>query len=239
MIVPIKLSQPSQKGRGELWHVVGSPLWSSSSPRRSAAHWKPYNGVRQCPQASRGAHGWSCCAPLAPPWRTWPARGAWRRVWSRSGSNAPANRASEASEIQRARAGPRAFPPAVAVHLVKRAWERPDLGGRSLSQGDGTELARALGHSGVTEALAASTVRRLLAPHQLQPWRQHLWLSPQYPRDAAFYAQVTALIPLYTRPLPPEDMGLSREEKTSLQPRPRLHPTQPAQPGLPNRVEHA
>jgi hypothetical protein len=65
-----------------------------------------------------------------------------------------------------------------------------------------------------------------------------MWLSPKYPRDAAFYAQVTALITLYPRPLQPDEMVLSLDEKTSLQPRPRLHPTKPAQPGLPNRVEH-
>jgi hypothetical protein len=238
MIVPIKLYQPSQKGRGELWHVVGSPLWSSSSPRRSAANWKPYHGVRQCPQASRGAHGWSCGAPLAPPWRTWPARLEWRRAWSRSGSNATANRASEDSERKRARAAPRACPPAVAGHLVKLACERPARCGRRLSQGDCTELARALVQSGVTEAIAASTVRRILAHHKLKPWRHQRWLSPKYPRDAAFYAQGTALLTLYTRPLQPDDRGLSLDEKTSLQPRPRLHPTTPAPPGLPNRVAH-
>jgi hypothetical protein len=55
----------------------------------------------------------------------------------------------------------------------------------------------------------------------------------------AFYAQVTALITLDTRPLQPEAMVLSLDEKTSLQPRPRLQPTKPAQPGLPNRVAHA
>jgi transposase len=65
-----------------------------------------------------------------------------------------------------------------------------------------------------------------------------MWLSPKYPRDAAFYAQVSALITLYTRPLQPDEMVLCLDEKTSLQPRPRLHPTKPAQPGLPNRVEH-
>jgi transposase len=141
-------------------------------------------------------------------------------------------------EIKRARGAPRAFPPDVAVHLVKLACERPELGGRSLSQWDCTELARALVQSGVTETISASTVRRILAHHKLKPWRHHMWLSPKYPRDAAFYAQVTALITLYTRPLQPDEMVLCLDEKTSLQPRPRLHPTKPAQPGLPNRVEH-
>lgn len=173
-----------------------------------------------------------------PPWRTWPAGSKWRLAWSRSGSNATANRAFEVWEIKLARGAPRAFPPEVAVHLVKLACERPDLCGRSLSQWDCTELARTLVESGVTETISASTVRRILAHHKLKPWRHHMWLSPKHPRDAAFYAQVTALITLYTRPLQPEEMVLSLDEKTSLQPRPRLHPTKPAQPGLPNRVEH-
>jgi transposase len=74
--------------------------------------------------------------------------------------------------------------------------------------------------------------------HQLKPWRHHLWLSPKYPRDAAFYDCVEALIALYTRPLRSDEVVLSVDEKTSLQPRPRLHLTKPSQPGTPTRVEH-
>jgi len=73
-----------------------------------------------------------------------------------------------------------------------------------------------LSNPGVTEAISASTVRRILAHHKLKPWRHHRWLSPKYPRDAAFYAQVTALLTLYTRPLQPDAMVLSLDEKTSL-----------------------
>ena len=132
---------------------------------------------------------------------------------------------------------PPGFSPDVAVHLVKLACERPALCGRSLSQWDCTEPARALVESGVTETISASTVRRIHAHHKLKPWRHHMWLSPKYPRDAAFYAQVTALITLYTRPLQPDEIVLCLDEKTSWQPRPRLHPTKPAQSRLPNRVE--
>jgi transposase len=50
---------------------------------------------------------------------------------------------------------------------------------------------------------------------------------------------VSALIDLYTRPLRPDELVLSVDEKTSLQPRPRHSPTRPAQPqNLPNRHEH-
>jgi transposase len=238
MIRPIKLYQPSQKGRIELWHVVANHLWSSSSLRRSAVTWKPYNGARRFPPVSHGVRAWSCYVPMGPPWQTWPAGSRWPHAWSRSGSNATASRGSAALEIKRARGVPRAFPPEVAVHLVKLACERPELCGRSLSQWDCTELARALIQSGVTESISPSTVRRILAHHKLKPWRHHMWLSPKHPRDATFYAQVTAIITLYTRPLRPDEMVLSLDEKTSLQPRPRLYPTKPAQPGVPNRVEH-
>ena len=42
---------------------------------------------------------------------------------------------------------------------------------------------------------------------------------------------------LYTRVLEPDEMVLCLDEKTSLQPRPRLKPTQPARPEQPNLVE--
>jgi transposase len=122
---------------------------------------------------------------------------------------------------------------------VRLACERPDLVGRSLSQWDCTELARQLITEGIVEEISASTVRRILAAHQLKPWRQHLWLYPKHPRDAAFYATVAELLGLYPRPLRADDLVLSVDEKTSLQPRPRLAPPLPAQPHhLPNRVEH-
>jgi transposase len=125
------------------------------------------------------------------------------------------------------------------MHVVRLACERPDPLGRSLSQWDCTELARQLIAEGIVEDISAATVRRILTAHQLKPWRHHLWLYPDRPRDSAYYATISALIDLYTRPLHDDEMVLSVDEKTSLQPRPRLSPTRPAQPGnLPNRYEH-
>jgi transposase len=135
---------------------------------------------------------------------------------------------------------PRAlFPPEVAIHVVRLACERPDLLGRSLSQWDCAELAHQLIAEAIVEDISAATVRRILAAHQLKPWRHHLWLHPKQPRDAAFYATITALIALYTRPLRADERVLSVDEKTSLQPRPRPSPTRPAQPhNRPNCLEH-
>jgi transposase len=130
------------------------------------------------------------------------------------------------------------FPPAVAIHLVKIACERPDEVGRSLSHWDCAELARQLMADQVVGAISPQTVQRILANHKLKPWRKHLWLSPTVPRDAEFCDRVKNICTLYTRTLAPSERVLCVDEKTSLQPRTRKSPTLAAQPGRPMRVEH-
>jgi DDE superfamily endonuclease len=131
------------------------------------------------------------------------------------------------------------FPPEVAIHVVRLACERPDSLGRSLSQWECGERAHQLSAEGIVEDLSAATVRRMLADHHLKPWRHHLWLYPKHPRAAALYTTISALIDLYRRPLRDDERVLSVAETTSLQPRPRLSSTRPAQPGnRPNRYEH-
>lgn len=133
----------------------------------------------------------------------------------------------------------RFFPPEAAVHLVKLACERPDEIGRSLSTWFCADLARQLIRDEIVDNISSETVRRILQHHKLKPWRVHMWLSAKHPRDAKFYASVREIIDLYMRPLPPHEIVLSTDEKTSLQPRTRLFPTRPAQPGnIPSRVEH-
>ena len=118
------------------------------------------------------------------------------------------------------------------------ACERPDEYGRSLAKWDCQELARQLRADGVVPTISSDTVARILNGQRLKPWRHHLWLSPKVPRDAAFAAQVQEICDLYTRPLAAHEVVLCVDEKTSLQPRPRKSPTQPAVPGQPVRVEH-
>jgi transposase len=133
---------------------------------------------------------------------------------------------------------PRTFPPEVALHVVRLACDLPDQVGRSLSQWDCTELARQAERDGVVEQLSPQTVQRILAAQQLKPWRSHYWLHPRGPRDLAFIHQTRAVATLLTRPLAPHEAVFSLDEKTSLQPRPRRHPTRPARPGRPRQVEH-
>ena len=71
------------------------------------------------------------------------------------------------------------FSPAIALHTVKVACERPDEVGQSLSQWFCADLAGHLMREGLVPFISASTVRRILEHHKLKPWRHHLWLSPK------------------------------------------------------------
>lgn len=126
----------------------------------------------------------------------------------------------------------------VETYVVKMACERPDASGRSLSLWDCTEIARQLARDNVVASIGRETIRRILHRHRLRPWRYQMWLSPKVQRDAAFQDRVRELEALYTRPLRDDEMILSMDEKTSLQPRPRKVRTLPARPGAPTRIEH-
>jgi transposase len=130
------------------------------------------------------------------------------------------------------------FSPEVALYTVKLACERPDDIGRSLSQWDCPELARQLKADGVVQAISPEIVGRILRSHKLKPWRHHLWLSSKVPRDEQFAKQVQEIVELYTRPLADWEMVLCVDEKTNLQPRPRLRATLPTRPNAPTRLEH-
>src|SRR6516165_10807321 len=157
---------------------------------------------------------------------------------SASGSSGSSRAAWLAYTIVPDAAASRFFPPEVAMYVVKIACERPDELGRSLSQWDGTEIARQLVRDGVVSSISAATVHRILLSHRLKPWRQKMWLSPKVPRDAVVAAQVQEICDLYTRPLRPDEVVLCTDEMTSLQPRPRKAKTVPTGPDRPTRVEH-
>lgn len=142
------------------------------------------------------------------------------------------------SKIKPAGAESPLFPPEVALHLVKLSCEMPDKLGVSLSLWDCQELARKLQSDGIVETISPDTVRRILNNHHLKPWRCHMWLGAKTPRDEAFHAEVRKICDLYTGDLGFNEMVLCLDEKTSLQPRTRKQPTQPAKPDKPVRVEH-
>ena len=126
----------------------------------------------------------------------------------------------------------------VAWSVGKRAGERPDVVGRSLSPWASAAWARPLVRDGVVEASSPQTVQRMLGHHQLQPWRPPRWLAPQVPRDAAVAAPGPAMAPWDTRPVESWARVRCVDEPTRLPPRTRPAPTWAAHPGQPVRVEH-
>jgi len=124
------------------------------------------------------------------------------------------------------------------MELVRLACQMPDEVGRSLSLWDCGELARHLEREGIVGSISPQTVQRILASHRLKPWRSHVWLRKQAPRDADFIARTKEICDLYTRPLAPNEAVFSVDEKTSIQPRTRLAPTRAARPDQPVQVEH-
>jgi transposase len=133
---------------------------------------------------------------------------------------------------------PPLFTLAVVLHLVRLACDLPEQRGRSLSLWDCTELARHLVRDRMVAPISSQTVQRLLAARTLKPWRWRYWLHPKQPRDAAFVAQTRAIAELTTRVLAPHEVVLSVYEMTSLQPRSRSAPTQPAPSGRAVQLEH-
>jgi transposase len=126
----------------------------------------------------------------------------------------------------------------VTIHAIKIACERPETCTKSLSVWDCQEIARKLQEDSIVARIGRESVRKMLIREQLRPWRHRMWLSAKVPRDGDFLARVENLRSLYTRPLAQEEVVLSVDEKTSLQPRPRKTPTRAARARQRVLVEH-
>ena len=124
--------------------------------------------------------------------------------------------------------------------VVALACQLPAATGVPLSRWTGPELAAELASPGLAGPISVSSVLRILAEHPIKPWQYQSWI---YPRDPDFDAKATVILDLYQgfyrgKRLRPGDRMLSLDAKPSIQARGRCHPTAPAAPGKPVRVEH-
>lgn len=125
--------------------------------------------------------------------------------------------------------------------VVALACQLPAATGVPLARWTGPELAAELTAQGlVNSPVSASSILRILSEHPVKPWQYQSWI---YPRDPDFAAKATVILDLYQgryqgEPLRPGDRILSVDAKPSIQARGRCHPSVPAAPGKPVRVEH-
>jgi hypothetical protein len=126
------------------------------------------------------------------------------------------------------------------VQVKALACEIPARLGIPLSRFSTSELAREAVSRGIAASISGATVWRWLSADALKPWQHRSWI---FPRDPEFEPKAGPVLDLYQRlwegrSLRPDEYVISADEKTSLQARIRLHPTQPPASGQTMRVEH-
>lgn len=102
------------------------------------------------------------------------------------------------------------------------------------------DVARHAQNTGLVARISDSTIWRWLHEDAIRPWQHRCWI---FPRDPHFQDKAGRILDLYARywqgqPLREDEFVLSTDEKTSIQARLRTHPSLPARPGEPMRVEH-
>ncbi len=102
------------------------------------------------------------------------------------------------------------------------------------------DVARQAQCAGLVASISNSTIWRWLHEDAIRPWQHRCWI---FPRDPQFQAKAGRILDLYERCWQGQRLGddefvISTDEKTSIQARVRVHPSLPAAPGRPMRVEH-
>ena len=120
------------------------------------------------------------------------------------------------------------------------ACELPATRGLPLSRFSCADIVREAQHCGIVARISDTTVWRWLHEDAIRPWQHRSWI---FPRDPEFALKAARIVDLYARRwqgkrLRWDEFVLSADEKTSIQARVRTHPTLPAKPHRPARVEH-
>jgi DDE superfamily endonuclease len=101
-------------------------------------------------------------------------------------------------------------------------------------------VRREVERRGLVARISDSTVWRWLHEDAIRPWQHRCWI---FPRDPQFQLKAGRILDLYARcwhgqPLRDDEFVISTEEKTSIQARMRVHPSQAPRPNRAMRVEH-
>jgi hypothetical protein len=132
------------------------------------------------------------------------------------------------------------FPPRLWAIIKSIACELPSRHDQPLSRWFVPDIKRVLEEEGHVETISLSTIWRILDQDALKPWRRHSWI---WSRDPQFFKRAALVLDLYEgiwngRALRSDEFVISADEKTSIQARCRLHPTEVHCDGRGQRVEH-
>jgi hypothetical protein len=125
------------------------------------------------------------------------------------------------------------------VQVKALACELPAETGLPLSRFSRRDLVREIARRGIAAQISGTTVWRWLDEDAIRPWQHRSWI---FPRDPRFEEKAGRVLDLYQgcwqdHALGGDEFVLSADEKTRIQARIRLHPTQPVAPGQSLRVE--
>lgn len=137
-------------------------------------------------------------------------------------------------------AAPGLFPPELVVQIKALACELPSTLELPFSRLSTSDIALHAQRMGLVATISGSTVWRWLNADAIRPWQHRCWI---FPRDPQFEFKASRILDLYERvwngiALKDDEFVISADEKTSIQARRRIHPTLPAKPHLPMKVEH-
>lgn len=158
---------------------------------------------------------------------------------STSGGNGGRNRISD-WKTSRGQVARGFFPPRLWAIIKSIACELPSRHDQPLSRWFIPDIKRVLEEEGRVESISLSTIWRILDQDALKPWRRHSWI---WSRDPKFFERAARVLDLYEgiwngRSLRSDEFVISADEKTSIQARCRLHPTEVHCDGRGQRVEH-
>ncbi len=145
--------------------------------------------------------------------------------------------ASLACKMRRARVVRGAFPPSERVDVLSIATKKPATYHCPATRWSLDDLVAALSQHRL-RPMSRSSLWRILEEADLKPHRSVYWLNSH---DPDFEAKAHDICQLYVQALRFYQQGrvvICADEKTGMQILQRAHPTQPVQPGKPEKREH-
>jgi transposase len=139
-------------------------------------------------------------------------------------------------ESKARRGAPREFSPLQRTQIIALACSQPAEHGHVWKRWSGEKLRQVAIENKIVESISASTIRRWLQADKIKPWRYHSW---QKSTDPHFVEKAAPVLELYEKAEELARNGeviCSLDEKTGIQARKPLSPTQAAISGHPIHV---